>query len=244
MTNNILNVQSLDELLKTMSKQKAVTNKAVRELHLEMDSTSFVYKADRTLSEGTSQEITRRIHALLFKYASMPTLTEFTKNTTLEGGWVWGGSFGVAAIVGSVFMKSWAEIFPEFAKFIKPIMLQVLEEQKNQAETDDPTPMIERILPGMKFVITDPNGIEILGDQKEKIMYDRVAALLQLMSQVLVVYGILEIDEDTMEGEETGQVAARLTPLGNRVFLHLSDVETYVKEVAEIYPKLKNKLTP
>ena len=42
----LTNVQSLDDLLKIMAKQKAITNKAVRELHFEMDSSaaSDVYK--------------------------------------------------------------------------------------------------------------------------------------------------------------------------------------------------------
>ena len=240
---NIVNIQTMDELLKIMGKQKAITNKAVRELHTEMDSTNFIYKADRTLSEGTSQEITRRIHALLFKYASMPTLSEFSKNTALEGGWVWGGSFGVAAIVGSVFLKSWSEIFPEFSKTVKSVMLKVLEEQAHQTEDKDPTPMIDRIIPGMRFVIRDQNGIEILGQDRDKMIYDRVAGLLQLMAQVLVVYGLLEIDEETEKEEEPGQIAAKLTPLGSRVFLHLNDVELYVTEISELYPTLKQKLT-
>ncbi len=238
---NLINIQNMDELLKIMAKQKAITNKAVRELHSEMNSTNFVYKADQTLSDGTSQEITRRIHALLYKYASMPTLTEFSKNTSLEGGWIWGGSFGVAAIVGSVFLKSWSEIFPEFAKIVKSVMTKVLEEQANQAEDKDPTPMIDRIIPNMKFVIRDSSGVEILGEQRDRMIYDREAALLQLMAQVMVVYGILETEEDAEE-DEPGQIAAKLTPLGNRVFLHLNDVELYVTEISESYPKLKQRL--
>ena len=171
----------------------------------------------------------------------MPTLSEFKKNSTLEGGWVWGGSFGVAAIVGSVFLKSWSEIFPEFNKIVKSILLQVLQEQHNQRLEEDPTPMVDRIIPAMKFTIKDANGLEILGDQRDKMIYDRVASLLQLMSQVLLVYGVLEVDEDEGENDDPGQVSAKLTPLGERVFLHLNDVETYVKDIAETYPKLKEK---
>jgi hypothetical protein len=235
-------VNTLDDLLKLVAKQKATTQKAVRELHNEMDSTAMLYKADRTLSENTSQEITRRIHALLFKYASLPTLTEFYQNPSWDGGFVWGGSFGVSAIVGSVFLNSWAEIFPEFTRILKPVTLKILEEHvlADAAEVDK-TPLIDRILPSMKFTIRDQNGIEILGEQRDKMIYAKVASLLQLVAQVFVSYGILDLVEDD---DDSGEMAAKLTPLGHRVFLHLKDVEVYIGEVAELYPKLsKDKLS-
>jgi hypothetical protein len=238
------NLQTLPDLLKLISKQKTMTDKTVRELHREMDQTHLLFRPDRTLTDGSSQEITRRVHAMLFKYASLPTLTEFDKNPKGElNGFQWGASFGVSAIIGSVFLNSWCEIFPEFKNIVRAVLMRVLEEQIN-AETEEepnPTPMIERILPAMKFSIRDQSGVEIIGEQRNKIMYARVAALLQLMAQVLVNYGVLELDESEMELEE-GQINAKLSPLGRRVYLHLRDVEVYVGQISVIYPKLKDKV--
>ena len=235
-------VQTLPDLLKLISKQKTITDKSVRELHKEMDSTHLLFKPDRTLTDGSSQEITRRVHALLFRYASLPTLKEFELNPKgVLDGFSWGASFGVAAIVGSVFLNSWSEIFPEFKNIIRAVMMRVLEEQSKAEKEEDSTPMIDRILPDMKFSIRDQNGVEIVGEQRNKIMYSRVAALLQLMAQVLVTYGILELDEEEMDlGEE--QISAKLSPLGRRVFLHLKDVEEYVAQISELYPRLKDKV--
>lgn len=237
----LLQTRTLEELVKLVSRQKAVTTKALRELAREVDSTTLIYRADRTLTDSSTDELSRRIQALLFKYANQPTLTEFYQHPSWDGGFIYGGSFGVSAIVGTVFLKSWAEIFPEFGKIVKPVMLKVLEEQSRAAEEEpdaDEPPMIERILPAMNFTLRDQNGVEIIGAQRDKLIYNRVASLLQLMAQSFTTYGVLEVVTE----EADGQVTARMTPFGNRVFLHLKDVEVYIKEVSLLYPLLsKNK---
>ena len=241
----LVQAQTLDELLRLMSKQKTTTSKALRELNHEVDATHFLYRADHTLTETSSNELSGKIQVLLYKYANQPTLTEFYQHPSWDGGFVYGGSFGVSAIVGTVFMKSWAEIFPEFAKIIKVVMMRVLEEQaaNEEEEEADDTPLIERILPQMKFTIRDSNGIEILGKQRDKLIYNRVASLLQLMAQSFVTYGLLEVPTAEAEIKEGEQVVTRITPFGNRVYLHLRDVERYINEVAEVYPLLsKSKL--
>jgi hypothetical protein len=235
-------VSSLPSLLKIVARQKNLTDRAVRELHKEMDTTHLLFRPDRSLTDGASQEITRRVHALLFKYASMPTISEHEKaEGNLDGFEM--GSFGVSAIVGSVFLNTWSEIFPEFKNIIRSVMMKVLEEQAEEEEEPNPTPMIERILPAMKFVIRDQNGVEIIGEQRDKLIYNRVATLLQLMAQVLVNYSVLELDEEEGELEEDGQIAAKLTPLGKRVLVHLQDVEAYIQTVSELYPKLRNEIS-
>lgn len=236
-------IQTLPNLLKLIAKQKTISNKTVRELHKEMDTTNLLFQPDRSLTESSSQEIISKVHALLFKYAHLPTLTEFEKNPKGElNGFVWGSSFAVASIVGSVFLNSWSEVFPEFKNIIRSMMMRVLEEQADakDGEIDSRPPMIERLLPSLKFQIRDQNGVEILGETRDKLIYDRVASLLQLMAQVMISYGILELDSE--EGD-AGGLAAKLTPLGRRVLLHLQDVENYIHEVSQLYPKLKNKVT-
>lgn len=228
--------------MKLVAKQKAVTTKAMRELTHEVDSTILVYRPDRTLAESSSAELSKRIQSLLYKYAQQPTLTEFYQHPSWDGGFVFGGGFGVSAIIGTVFLKSWSEIFPEFARIVKPVMMRVLEEQNKEIDPEDPdeTPMIERILPAMQFTLRDQNGVEIIGVERDKLIYNRVASLLQLMAQSFATYGILEIPGESTEGE---QIIAKLTPFGSRVFLHLRDIEVYINEVAALYPKLsKNKL--
>jgi len=241
----LLQVQTLDDLMKLMAKQKAVSTKAMRDLNHEVDSVAFIYKPDHTLSEMSNLDLSRKITALLSKYAEHPTLSEFYQHPSWDGGFVYGGSFGVSAVVGTVFMKSWSEVFPEFSKIMRSVMMRVLEEQSKEAFSDEPPnemPMIDRILPAMKFTIRDQNGVEILGKQRDKMMYDRVASLLQLMAQSFLTYGVLELPDST-KLESGQQIAARLTPMGNRVYLHLRDVEIYISEVAELYPRLsKNKL--
>ena len=238
-------IQTLPDLLKLMSKQKIISSKTVRELHKEMDTTNLLFRPDRTLTEHSSQEITRRVHALLFKYSHLPTLTEFEKNPKGElGGFVWGASFSVASIVGSVFLNSWCEVFPEFKNIIRSVMMRVLEEQAAAKENDAEgmPPMIERLLPSLtlKFQIRDQNGVEILGETRDKLIYDRVASLLQLMAQVMINYGLLELDSE--EGD-MDDIAAKLTPMGHRTLLHLHDVEKYIEEIGTLYPKLRDKVT-
>lgn len=238
----LIQVQTIDELLKLVTKQKAVTTKAMRELTHEVDSTILIYRPDRTLAESSSQELSRKIQSLLYKYTQQPTLSEFYQHPSWDGGFTYGGGFGVSTIVGTVFLKSWSEIFPEFAKIVKSVMLKVLEEQSREVdlEDEDDTPMIERVLPAMHFTIRDENGVEIIGAQRDKLVYNRVASLLQLMAQSFATYGILEIPKIANEGE---QVTAKLTPFGHRVFLHLKDVEVYINEVSVLYPTLsRNKL--
>lgn len=237
----LVQAQTLDELMKLVAKQKAITTKVQRELTHEVDSTVLIYRPDRTLAESSSRELTRKIQALLYKYAEQPTLSEFYQHPSWDGGFVYGGGFGVSAIIGSVFLKSWSEIFPEFQKIVKVVMLRVLEEQSRNPddEDDDNLPMIERILPTLHFTIRDENGVEIVGAQRDKMVYNRVASLLQLMAQSFASYGILEIP-DVEEGE---QIEAKLTPFGHRIYLHLKDVEVYINEVSQLYPALsRNKI--
>lgn len=236
-------VQTLPDLLKLIAKQKTISDKTVRELHREMDTASLLFQPDRTLTEHSSQEITRKVHTLLVKYAHLPTLTEFEKNPKGElGGFVWGSSFSVASIVGSVFLNSWSEVFPEFKNIVRSVMMRVLEEQAaaRDDEAEDVPPMIERLLPSLKFQIKDQSGVEILGEARDKLVYDRVASLLQLMAQVMINYGILELDPDQGDMED---IAAKLTPTGHRVLLHLQDVEVYISQISELYPKLRDKVT-
>ena len=241
----LLQVQTLDDLLKLMAKQKTISTKAVRELNHEVDRITFLYKPDHTLSDASNKELSNKVITLLSKYAEQPTLSEFYQHPSWDGGFIYGGSFGVSAIVGCVFLKSWAEIFPEFSKIMRSVMMRVLEEQSKEAFSEEPAndmPMIDRILPAIKFTIRDQNGVEILGKQRDKMMYTRVANLLQIMATSFITYKILE-QPDNEKAEEGKQIAARLTQFGNRVYLHLRDVEIYITEVSELYPKLsKNKI--
>lgn len=235
-------VQTLPDLLKLIAKQKTISDKTVRELHKEMDTASLLFKPDRTLTEHSSQEITRKVHALLFKYAHLPTLAEFEKNPKGElNGFVWGSSFAVTSIIGSVFLNSWSEVFPEFKNIIRSVMMRVLEEQAaaKSGETSG-VPMIDRLLPSLKFQIRDQNGVEILGEARDKLIYARVASLLQLMAQVMISYGILELDPEEGDLED---ISAKLTPMGHRILLHLQDVEKYIEEISQLYPKLRGKVT-
>ena len=237
----LIQINNLDELLKLVAKQKAVVTKTMRELGREMDTTPLLYRADHTLTEATTSEITRKTVVLLSKYAAQPTLSEFYQHPSWDGGFAWGGSFAISAIIGTVFMKSWADIFPEFAKIVKPVLMRVLEEQSKEDEDD--TSLIDRILPSMKFTIRDQHGAEILGKQRDSMIYHRVASLLQLIAQSFVTYGILETPEQKTNVPEGQQVVTRLTPLGLRVYAHLVDVEIYITEISEVYPRLsQNKV--
>lgn len=230
----LITATTLSDLMNIIGKQKNITNKALRELQNEASSVNLLFKPDKSLTESSAMDLVHRVSALLVKYAEQPTLTELASKPSWEGGFVWGSSFAISAIVGTVFLNNWTEIFPEFRSVIRKITMRILYEHAS-TDSEETTPLIDRLLPHMTFVIKDQNGVEIVGEEKDRLIYNRVATLLQLIAQVLTAYGVLEIVEEESKGEE---LAAKLTPMGHRVYLHLQDVERYIEEVSELNSKL------
>ena len=95
--------------------------------------------------------------------------------------------------------------------------------------------MMERVMENLNFSIKDKQGREILGEQRNKIIKNRVALLLEVIAKVLEDYKLTNVTR------EDDQIASSITPLGIRVYLHIVDVERYISEIALLYKGLSVK---
>lgn len=236
----LLSVQSISELLKVRAKQEAITQKAGRELVREVDSVTLLYTPEGAVADSSMQQLISKAKTLLERYAEQPTLSEMKQHPSWEAGFTWGASFGVSTVVGSLFLKAWGDMFPEFTNVIRSVLLKILEIQHHAGPNDavEAPPIIDQLLPSMKFTIKDQNGLEVVGEQRDRLVYERVTSLLQVIAAAFLAYGLLE------DKTEDGDLTAVLTPLGERVYLHLVDVEQYIKEISTLYPQLKNQVAP
>lgn len=233
---NLLNFNIFEDLLKTLVRQRECSEKARRELNRVTDSTVILYAPDSSFSEVTTKEITRKVVNLLSSYATLPTLAEFREKPLLLQSAAWGGSFGVATVVGTVILKSLTEFSDFPPTIVKPVFIKVLGELHQAAKgITNETSLMERVMSNLSFSIKDREGNEILGEKRDRIIRGKVSLLLNLMAKLMVDYKMIE----TEEGE--GEVASCITNLGGRIYLHLRDVESYIIEIEEAYKELSEK---
>ena len=233
---SLLKLNAFEDLQKILIKQRECSDRARRELNRVTDSTPIIYAADGSFSEVTTSEISRKICNLLTAYATLPTLAEFSEKPALVNSSAWGGSFGVATVVGTVILKSLAE-FSEFPPgVVKPVFIKVLGELNEVAKgAESGTSIMERVMENLNFSIKDRDGNEILGEKRDRIIKGKVALLLELMAKLMDDYKLIETEM------ENGEVASAITQLGIRVFLHLKDIEGYISEIEAAYKSLSNK---
>lgn len=236
----LLKVETLEDLQGYLLKQKDFSEKAKRELSRAADYVPILYAQDGTLASSTTEGILKGVYSLLNNYASLPTLTEFAGTPGRADIAKWGGSFGVSVVIGTVILKTLVDSFPEFNTSVKPIFIKVLRElyvayENKDKEATEEQSMMERVMENLNFSIKDKQGREILGEQRNKIIRNRVALLLEVIAKVLEDYKLTNVTR------EDDQIASSITPLGIRVFLHIVDVERYIEEVALIYRDLSIK---
>lgn len=235
---SLLKLNAFEDLQKLLIRQKECSEKAKRELNRVTDSTVILYAPDGSFSETTTNEITRKVSNLLTNYATLPTLSEFVEKPSLMQSASWGGSFGVATIVGTVILKSLSE-FSEFPpNVVKPVFIKVLGElyAASQGSTEE-TSIMERVMENLNFSIRDRDGNEILGDKRDRIIKGKVALLLEIMSKLMEDYKMI-----VSSREEGGTSASSaITPMGSRIYLHLRDIESYLSEIEVVYRQLSEK---
>lgn len=235
--NNLLKPKAFEDLQKILIRQRECSDKAKRELNRVTDSTIVLYAPDGSFSETTTNEITRKVNNLLAGYATLPTLSEFVEKPALANQAAWGGSFGVATIIGTVLLKSLAE-FSEFPpNVVKPVFIKVLGELHSAAHgTENEASIMERVMENLNFSIRDRNGNEILGEKRERIIKGKVILLLEIMAKLMEDYKMIETTKVSDDGISSG-----ITPLGSRVFFHLKDTEAYIEEIEVVYRELSEK---
>jgi hypothetical protein len=230
----LLKVDTLEDLQTYILKQKEFTEKAKRELQRVSDAVPVILGPDGTFSDSTTNDIIRRVTGLFHNYASLPTLTEYAQNPTLTRDATWGGSFGVSSVLGTVILRSLVESFPEFSVSVKPIFIKVMKELYSPEDGEDRS-MMERVMDNLNFSIRDKGNKEILGEQRDRIIKNRVALLMEVIAKVMADYGLVEINK------QEDNIETSITPLGIRVYLHIIDVERYINEMSTVYKELANK---
>ena len=233
---SLLKLNAFEDLQKILIKQRECSDRAKRELNRVTDSTTVIYAPDGSFAESTTNEITRKVCNLLKSYATLPTLTEFVEKPALMNSASWGGSFGVATVIGTVILRSLSE-FSEFPPgVVKPVFIKVLGELHEAAKgIGNETSIMERVMENLNFSIRDRNGNEILGEKRDRIIKGKVILLLEIMARLMEDYKMIETSKVDNE------VASGITPLGSRIYFHLRDIETYIEEIEVVYRQLSEK---
>jgi len=233
---NLLKLNAFEDLQKILIRQRECSDKARRELNRVTDSTIILYAPDGSFAETTTKEITRKVVNLLTAYATLPTLSEFSEKPSLLKSAAWGGSFGVATVVGTVILKSLAEFSQFPPSVVKPVFIKVLGELHDVANgAGNEISIMERVMENLNFSIKDAQGNEILGDKRERIIRGKVSLLLELMAKLMSDYQMIETEIDN------GEDASAITNLGSRVYFHLRDIELYILEIEVSYKELSEK---
>jgi hypothetical protein len=226
---DFLHVHTINELNQALSRQRAIT----RQTLVELDDLSERL-LPRSLVESSDPEMEAAWTglkmaevALLARYASLPTLTEFDLTPGLSGLAKEGGTFGVAALMGEVVLSVVAATEPRFARVHRLVMMVLLK------ELDSPTPsdrdLVDTVLRFMRIELKE--SVKSLTEaERQALLRGLIRPLVDAMLMTTEQYGLAE------RPDQQGYI---LTTLGRRTLLHMFDSQRFIETITEAHARLR-----
>ncbi len=227
---DLLTIQSVQELNHALSHQRASTRRALSELD-SIGESLIPKEVPETDEVELAAKLRDREIQLLAQYAKLPTLGELQTSPELRD-LLMSGTFSVAAIVGEVLLASVRGIEPNFARMHRHIMLLLLK------ELDDPTAsevnLVEPVLRFMRLELSDTlKGLQ--DEERRKLVQGMMRPLVHAMLTVMTEYRLVE------SPDAHGYI---LTELGKRTFLHLVSVQQFIDAVTAAHRALQQEVVP
>ena len=240
----LFKIATVEDLKKVLLRQKLCTRQAAEEL-AKIASNEMVQTIEGEPEEKQKEKIFTIIRAeqiLLEKYAKYPTMTEFNAMPNTPDLFTkWGATFGVALLVGELVLEQVRQLQGTFEAALRSLYLILLCELENPSHDY----MLSALERAVKIELKDKQGNPFPPDRQ-------IAFKRQLLRQLIEAFCLVSVSYGVMDAHEEGVYS--LTPLGNRVRLHLIDAQRYISLISEAHkrfqgekpedPKSKQPLSP
>lgn len=192
-----------------------------------MDETPIFVDAAGNVPEDQIRRTHAKVNKAFLKYVDLPTLVELGP-TTPEC-----GTHEVAHLLYSEVAAALTRVDKQLLGLLKPITMLTLTHLANPKY---PT-LLDAYEHHINLKIKDATtGLEILGEEKSRVVRTRLTAVLDLLIYIFANKGLVE------HTTEDGVPGVTITPAGVRTLIHLEDEEDFVLAVSEAKERLKNKL--
>ncbi len=220
-------INTINELQYILHLQRSISRQAT--LALDEIFQGIVTEENWDDEEYLARITMQRESELLEKYARLPTLTELDNNPMLKTVTHSGATFGVAAIVGEVIMSRLrviANVFPTAHRML--LMVMLAEFDKPASEDID---LVETFYRSMKVELNESVGV-ITEEERRRLLRSMLFSLAQAMVLVCEQYRMIANVNDE------GWI---LTPLGQRVMVHLFDAQRFIESVLDAHHRLQSE---
>jgi len=217
----VVDIRSEDQLRKIMTNQALIKRRANTELEAIADRIP--------LPESEEQEIELGLKAialetqLLEKYAKYPTLSEFVRNPSLHGLTQWGATFGVAVIMGVAVLPHIRVDQPIFVDAHRSLITILLDELAKPTDED----IVKALCAQMDVEVEV--GAKLSLAAKAALVEKMMRKLVDTMLSVTAHFGMVVSSENDVT----------LTPLGQRVRLHMLDAQLFIHAVADAHKQFQ-----
>ncbi len=216
---SIINLDTPQALEKALFLQKLLSRQAKRDLD-DIAQKAVMYDSVYKLKH-------ERI--LLENYANGPTLTEFKLMPSTFDSTRWGATFGVTVLVQSLIIDR-ADIShkPDLQPLLRPLLLVLVNELSNPQSKS----LLDPLKDALKFSIK-MNGEELTGTTRDSFIQSFLQGIVESFISAMHEYSLVRLVQ--LAGNQGWQI----TPLGQRVYLHLMDARKFLEAVTEAHVKLQ-----
>jgi len=170
--------------------------------------------------DGTSPEVmAEQVLRLLASYAVLPTLHEYETSMPLRGAFK-PGTFGVALIAGEMLLKPVQEVASSFPRAHLMLLIHLLS--KLRPGLDPLELLADEITLSLKAGLT--------AAEHRRLSLERLGSLASALMNVCETYKLIDT---------AGPCDSAITPLGQRVALHLLDAYEFVNIVVDAHQRLQ-----
>jgi hypothetical protein len=222
----VITINTVEDLYRILTLKRIISRRAHEELLNIAGDKVLQINAIPSL-EDTLQFISEE-RKLLNKYASYPSLTEWNLMPELHSGTKWGSTFGVTILVGELILENLRQLHAGFSLSILQKMFMAILGELNKPSTVYLVDSIHRMT---NFNVERADGQPLDEKDKEAFVHQVLTQILESFVSISEKYGLVE---------EKGP-GVSITPLGQRVLLHLKDASDFVIILTEAHTRLQTE---
>lgn len=216
---SILTLNAPADLEKAIFLQKLLSRQAKHDLENVAQRSVMYDNAYKVLHE----------RILLENYAKGPTLTEFKLMPSTFDSIRWGATFGVTVLVQSLMIDR-ADVShkPELKPLLRPLLLILMNELNNPQSKS----LLDPLKDALQFSIK-VNDVELVGAERENFIHTFLQEIVENFIGAMHEYLLVRL---VQLGQAQGW---QITPLGQRVYLHLMDARKFLEAVTIAHQKFQ-----
>ena len=218
----LVRLDSLEDLKRVLLAEKMIAQAAYHEIKAAMPDGKLPKGGGAAFGKEELDRMVAAQRKILEKYANYPSLSEYAYHPALFGASKWGATFGVAILVRVLILEPVKSLLPHASPVAKHSYLAILKELSE--------PMHSCLIDSLAELLDvkiDCEATPVPQATKKfarKVMYRIAEAFLAASSR----YGIVDV----------GLEGSKITFLGRRIYLHLTDAEQFVSELIDAHEKI------